>query len=172
MSSQNQGDCSPYNPLLLPLPLLSPSYVPVALALQSTSVQPCAQGLNYVGLQKSGWGGLGAWSISTPPLPPLQLLPPQTLPSPPSSERLLVPGGELPPGGGGAGRPPVIALRAGGGVLLVGAHAGGDRGGGGGGGAGLLLEVSDDHCHVAHSDGQLLGTAPVDVLQPGPEVRG
>lgn len=53
-------------------------------------------------------------------------------------------------------------------MLLFRAGAGGDCGGRGGGGAGLLLKVCYDHCDVPHSDGQLLGCAPVNVLQLGP----
>lgn len=54
-------------------------------------------------------------------------------------------------------------------MLLFGARAGRDGGRGRGRGAGLLLKVCDDHCHVPYSDGQLLGGAPVYVLQFGPE---
>lgn len=53
-------------------------------------------------------------------------------------------------------------------MLLFRAGAGGDCGGRGGGGAGLLLKVCYDHCDIPHSDGQLLGCAPVNVLQLGP----
>lgn len=53
-------------------------------------------------------------------------------------------------------------------MLLFGARAGRDGGRGRGGGAGLLLKVCYDNRHVAYGDSQLLGGAPVDVLQFGP----
>lgn len=85
-----------------------------------------------------------------------------------ASEGLVVPHREVPFGRGGARRALVHALGAGALVLLFGAHAGRDGGRGRGRGAGLLLKVCDDDRHVAHGDGQLLGGAPVDVLQLGP----
>ena len=54
-------------------------------------------------------------------------------------------------------------------MLLFGACAGRDGGRGRGGGAGLLLKVCYDHRHVPYGDSQLLGGAPVNVLQFGPE---
>jgi len=87
-----------------------------------------------------------------------------------TSEGLVAPHGEEVPFGRGGPRGALVhALGAGALVLLFGARAGRDGGRGRGGGAGLLLKVCDDHRHVAHGDRQLLGGAPVDVLQLGPE---
>lgn len=85
------------------------------------------------------------------------------------SERLVVPHREVPFRCGGARRALVHALGAGALVLLFGARAGRDGGRGRGGGAGLLLKVRYDHRHVPDGDSQLLGGAPVNVLQFGPE---
>lgn len=84
------------------------------------------------------------------------------------SERLVVPDREVSLWGRSTGWTLVHALGAGALVLLFRAGAGGDCGGGGGGGTSLLLKVCYDDCDVAHRDGQLLGCAPVDVLQLGP----
>lgn len=86
-----------------------------------------------------------------------------------ASERLVMPHREIPFRCGGARRALVHALGAGALVLLFGACAGRDGGRGRGGGAGLLLKVCYDHRHVPYGDSQLLGGAPVNVLQFGPE---
>lgn len=85
-----------------------------------------------------------------------------------ASERLVMPHREIPFGCGGTRRALVHALGAGALVLLFRARAGRDGGRGCGGGAGLLLKVCYDHCHIPYSDSQLLGSAPVNVLQFGP----
>lgn len=86
-----------------------------------------------------------------------------------ASERLVMPHREIPFRRGGARRALVHALGARALVLLFGACAGRDGGRGRGGGAGLLLKVCYDNRHVSYGDGQLLGGAPVDVLQFGSE---
>lgn len=101
----------------------------------------------------------GKWRRSTSPL---------SRQRPWCSEWLIVPDWEVSLWGRSTGWALVHALRAGALVLLFRAGAGGDCGGRGGGGAGLLLKVCYDHCDIPHSDGQLLGCAPVNVLQLGP----
>lgn len=89
-----------------------------------------------------------------------------------SSEWLIVPEREVSLWGRCTGWALVHAFGAGALVLLFRAGAGGHCGGRGGGGAGLLLKVCYDHRDVPHRDGQLLGCAPVNVLQLGPGVVG
>lgn len=89
------------------------------------------------------------------------------------SEGLVVPHRQLSFRGRGARGALVHALRAGALVLLFGACAGRHGGRGRRGGARLLLKVCDNDRHVPHGDSQLLGRAPVNILQLGPEnVRG
>ena len=108
---------------------------------------------------------------TTPPVPPSVRS--KGGASPPPLERLVVPHGEVPLGGGGAGRALVHAFGAGALVQVFGGGAGRRDGGRGRGGrARLLLKVCDDHRHVAHGDGQLLGGTPVHVLQLGPGAGG
>lgn len=68
---------------------------------------------------------------------------------------------------GGTWRALVHALGARARVLLLRGGTGRHCRGGCGGWTSLLFKVRYDYCHVPHCDGQLLGRAPVHVLQFG-----